>query len=84
MCRMTKNDMIVKQNFKPSLRTKIKMSLLVKIVQTMSMESKWPQRTCREAVNDVIVQKNFKPFLRTKIMPYEPYEITILIFLIVT
>jgi hypothetical protein len=31
---MAENDLIVKQNFKPSLRTKIEMSLLVKIVQT--------------------------------------------------
>ena len=33
-CNMAVNDMIVKKNLKPSLRTKIKMSLLVKIVQT--------------------------------------------------
>ena len=33
-CNMAVNDMIVKKNFKPSLRTKIKMSLLVTIVQT--------------------------------------------------
>ena len=33
-CNMAVNDMIDKKNFKPSLRTKIKMSLLVTIVQT--------------------------------------------------
>ena len=33
-CKMAVNDIIVKLNIKPSLRTKIKMSLLVKIVQT--------------------------------------------------
>ena len=33
-CNMAVNDMIDKKNFKPSLRKKIKMSLLVKIVQT--------------------------------------------------
>ena len=35
MSKMAVNDIIVKKNFKPSLRTKNKMSLLVKIVQTI-------------------------------------------------
>ena len=33
-CRMAVNDVIVKKNFQPCLRTKIMMSLLVRIVET--------------------------------------------------